>query len=581
MKPFYFKNFNPIEYPLIFLIPPSIWTGIYKKDFLFKNNIKFLTTPGASYQDTSFFFKTLFKSKNIFFCGKAFLNYRQTNLNSSVYNNTLSKAMFVHKEYFEIEKYLKTDLNSFYKIEKVYNSKKLMTLLWNLEKVDKKKEYIKIINQSVFKILKNKNYLPNHFSEKEKKFFNYLINYGEEITSEIYINSLNYNKSNPKISLIIPFNNCEKFIEECLNNLINQSFKNFEIIFINENSTDKTLEKIKEFQKKDERIFIYSKIKNIEISRNTGIKNSKGEYLMFLDCNDIFDKSMLEEIFINIKVKQDEILICNSNQIELKKKKKNIIKFKNISDNLLNKSFSILNISKNFFDIFVFWPLDKIYKKEFLVNLIRKFPNLKYSEDLNFIVSAIFEANKISFLEKSLINHRVGINSLSNLNEKNLEKFYFSLKELKIFLKNKDLYKKFKQDFINYVASYSIYQIENIGGKSFCFLYKNLRNKWWNELGISKYSKNYFYDKNIYKKVKNILELDIELKETVKEFKNNNKKIKYLKEQKIYCIKRISANTEFNNINIYVTFFIKKVINKILIIYFIFINLFILYIKII
>ena len=187
----------------------------------------------------------------------------------------------------------------------------------------KKKEYIKIIYQSVFKILKNKNYLLNYFNEKEKNFFKYLINYGEEITSEIYINSLRYNKSNPKISLIIPFNNCEKFIEECLINLINQSFKNFEIIFINENSTDKTLEIIKKFQKIDERIFIYPKINNIELSRNTGIKYSKGEYLMFLNSNDIFDKSMLEEIFVNIKVKKDEILICNSNQIEFHKKKKN------------------------------------------------------------------------------------------------------------------------------------------------------------------------------------------------------------------------------------------------------------------
>ena len=262
-------------------------------------------------------------------------------------------------------------------------------------------------------------------------------------------------------------------------------------------------------------------------------------------------------------------------------KKKKIIKNKNFSDNLLNKSFSILNISKNFFDIFIFWPFDKIYKKEFIVNMINKFPNLIYSEDLNFIVSAIFEANKISFIDKCLINHRIGINSLSNLKEKNLENFYFSLKELKIFLKEKDLYKKFKQDFINYVASYSIYQIENIDGKSFCFLYKNLRNKWWNELGISKYSKNYFYNKNIYKKVKNILELDLEMKESLKELKNNNKKLKYLKEQKIYCIKRVSANTELNNINIYMNFFIKKVINKFLIIYFFIINLFIFCIKII
>ena len=59
------KIFKISDFPSFFLIPPSMWTGIYKKNFLIQNNIKFLPTPGASYQDTSFFLKTIFKSKNI------------------------------------------------------------------------------------------------------------------------------------------------------------------------------------------------------------------------------------------------------------------------------------------------------------------------------------------------------------------------------------------------------------------------------------------------------------------------------------------------------------------------------------
>ena len=55
MKSMYNKKFNPIEFPFIFLIKPAIWSRIYKAELLFKNNIRFLTTPGASYQDTSFF----------------------------------------------------------------------------------------------------------------------------------------------------------------------------------------------------------------------------------------------------------------------------------------------------------------------------------------------------------------------------------------------------------------------------------------------------------------------------------------------------------------------------------------------
>ena len=199
MKSLYNKFFNPIEHPMIFLIPPSIWSGIYKKDLLIKNNIKFLSTPGASYQDTSFFLKTLFKSKEIFFLNKSFLNYRQTNEYSSVYNKTLSKALFVNIEFYEFEKYSKIDLKSYYKIEKFYNTKKIKTLIWNLKRIKKKKEYIKFLYNDIYKILINHNYLENSFNKFEKIFFNFLVSYGEIIALDFYLHPKKFNKLKLKI----------------------------------------------------------------------------------------------------------------------------------------------------------------------------------------------------------------------------------------------------------------------------------------------------------------------------------------------------------------------------------------------
>ena len=66
IKPIYNKTFNPIEFPNIFLININIWAEIYKKDLIIKNNIKFLPTPGASFQDTSFFLKHYLNQKNFF-----------------------------------------------------------------------------------------------------------------------------------------------------------------------------------------------------------------------------------------------------------------------------------------------------------------------------------------------------------------------------------------------------------------------------------------------------------------------------------------------------------------------------------
>ena len=580
MKPFYNKIFNPIENSMIFLVPPSIWAGIYKKELLIKNKIKFLTTPGASYQDTSFFFKTLFKSKKIFFLDKAFINYRQTNLNSSVNNNSIDKAMYVHKEYSEFENYSKNDKNLFKKIEKIYNTKKFYTLLWNLERVDKKKEYIKIIYHYIYNILKKENYLVNQFNKKEKKFFNNLRDYGYKITYEIYINSLKFNKTNPKISVII-IKTSENFNEECLSSLIKQTFKNFEIIFINDNSSENIFKKIKKFEEKDERIHIFNKNnKNLTKKRNFAIKKSKGNYLIFLNLNDCFENSMIEELFTKIILNDDEIVIFNSNEFEIENNKRKIIKEKNflILDNkFLKNSFTIFDIKKGFFNLLFLYPFDKIIKKEFIENLNKKKLFLNF-DDLNFIISIVFEANKISFLDKVLINHQIEKKNLitTNSNELNLEIFYRTLQNLKILLKEKNIYKKFKQDFINFVATYSIYKLEHINGKSFCFLFEKLKNEYLNEFEITKYNKNYFFDKNIYKKIKNILESELEIFTILNQFKKYNKKINYLKEQKNFCLHKNLVSVQFFDYKKFLFNYIQYILNKILYIYFCIINFMIL-----
>lgn len=85
-------------------IQPSIWSAIYKRSFLNENNINFLTTPGASYQDTSFTFKVFASTKKVFLTSKAYLYYRQDNPGSSI--NDKSKAGVLFKEYDEINRFI-------------------------------------------------------------------------------------------------------------------------------------------------------------------------------------------------------------------------------------------------------------------------------------------------------------------------------------------------------------------------------------------------------------------------------------------------------------------------------------------
>ena len=565
----YNKLFNITIFPDILFISPSIWAGIYKKNFLIKNNIKFLSTPGASYQDTSFSFKTLFKSKNILYINESFYYYRQTNLNSSMNNKSLKKSIFINQEFYEIEKFFKKDLNLFYQIENHYNTKKIKTLFWNLKRNENKEEYFKYFYKDVFGILKNQKFLHSKFKKYEIRLFNYLIIYGKKIGSDIFLNCLQYNEINPKISIIIPIFNSENFIIECLNSLIYQTFKNFEIICVNDGSTDNTLEILKEFQNKDKRIHIINQNnRGAEIARNVGMKESKGEYLMFLNSNDIFNNTMLEELYAKIKENNLEIIICNSinfkilNDEKIFNEHKNYI-FSNEQKYFFKQTFSSQNIDKYFFEIFIWWPWDKIFKKDFIENLEIDFKNLNSTNYLIFIYLTVLSSKKISFLDKIFINHRIGVKlSNENFKENKSDKYYHAIKELKKFIKEKNLYKKFKQDFINYVASFSIWRLESIYGKSFCYLFQKLRKEWWNEFDVVGYNKKYFYNINIYKKVNYILKTQLKQNDTSNKIKIDDNEINYLKVQKNTCFYKIIIPYYIINYNY-----------KLKILYFMFLNL--------
>ncbi len=95
---------DPREEHQIFYQPPCIWAAIYRREFLNSNEIRFLPTPGASYQDTGFNFKIWAMARRVFFVQRAFLHYRQDNSNSSV--KDAGKIYCVKEEYDEIERYL-------------------------------------------------------------------------------------------------------------------------------------------------------------------------------------------------------------------------------------------------------------------------------------------------------------------------------------------------------------------------------------------------------------------------------------------------------------------------------------------
>ena len=116
----------------------------------------------------------------------------------------------------------------------------------------------------------------------------------------------------PKVSVIIPAYNAERYLNCCVDSVLNQTYKDFEIILVDDGSTDKSGEICDEYAEKDDRIrVIHKKNGGLSDARNSGIEAAKGEFLTFLDSDDYFHPEYLKILILNAEHYSADIAICN------------------------------------------------------------------------------------------------------------------------------------------------------------------------------------------------------------------------------------------------------------------------------
>ena len=130
--------------------------------------------------------------------------------------------------------------------------------------------------------------------------------------------------NNPKVSVIIPVYNAEKYLRQCLDSVVSQTFKNIEIICLNDGSIDNSLQIVEEYQQKDKRIILVDLKQNKGIShaRNEGVKFAKGNYIAFVDSDDYIEHDYIEYLYDILKTFNCKMSVCPHNVIKKGKKKK-------------------------------------------------------------------------------------------------------------------------------------------------------------------------------------------------------------------------------------------------------------------
>lgn len=351
------------------------------------------------------------------------------------------------------------------------------------------------------------------------------------------------------VSIIVPIYNDEKYLEDCLNSLINQTLKSIEIICVDDGSTDSSLEILKRYEKIDSRIIVLQQSnQGAGVARNNGLKIAKGEYLLFLDSDDVFELNMSELMFNIAKERDLEILVCSSNRFDTNTGQTEETSWTIGRQWIPNeRPFSSQSVKSHFFDIFIWWPWDKLYKKSYIDSLGISFQNLRTTNDLFFVCTAVIMADRVDYIDDVLVHQRRSVTtSLSVTREKSWDNFYKALILLKDYLKVNNIYKRFEQDFVNYCLNFSLWHLNTLRGYSYYLLYNALRRNWFKELDIIGHDRDYYYSEASYKQFNNIMNNDIgeiwssRIIELEQQLKASNQRIKDLEFERDSLLNSIS-----------------------------------------
>ena len=261
-----------------------------------------------------------------------------------------------------------------------------------------------------------------------------------------------------KISVILPVYNAENSLHFCINSVLRQSYHDFEIICVDDASTDSSLEILEYFTKKDSRVKIIKNDFNqgSGYSRNCGLNVAKGEYIFFLDADDWIDFNAFEVLIK--KADENDLDLLFFNEINFHGETYDF-SMSNLDDELItkyeNKVFNHFDLDKK--DLFNLsnniW--NKLYRKSFLEDNDMQFcnENLAY-ENIPFFYKVMVSADRISVITGMFYNYRENdfLFGKSN-NEKIFDIFNIYWNVLDVFIKNKQLYQYYKRVLLNYIFS--------------------------------------------------------------------------------------------------------------------------------
>lgn len=278
-------------------------------------------------------------------------------------------------------------------------------------------------------------------------------------------------KIEDKVSVIVPIYNAGKYLEECINSIVKQTYDNLQIILVNDGSRDNSWKICQQLQKSDNRISITSQPNSgVSVARNTGLDLANGKWIMFVDPDDILDKNIVSDLLDEVNSDRDIIISTCYGFDTYSKKRAHFFtedrEFKKDKEDLYLQLLDLPYGQTGEIFTAIGVPWGKLYRRSFLDKFGLKFDSkLRRMQDNIFNMYAFYYAREIKYVDKPLYYYRLeNINTFWKRNILNYEKIfkpvikarYRELNDLKLY-SNSEIFQAYINEsaitFINILNS--------------------------------------------------------------------------------------------------------------------------------
>lgn len=305
------------------------------------------------------------------------------------------------------------------------------------------------------------------------------------------------------VSIVIPVYNIEAHLRQCLDSVLGQTLREIEVICVDDGSTDRSPDVLKEYARNDSRLRVITQANaGPGAARNRGMAEATGKYLIFLDSDDWFESDFLEQMLRRADETIADVVICKAVEFDTHTGKELPTEWMLKEQYLPGAVFAPEEIADHFFQFTYGMPWDKFYRRDWLMEIEIRYPPLKNSEDLAFVFPVLLSAGKIAILPQVMIHHRVNRGtSVSNSRISQPDAPYQAFEIVKDYLEHHNGMELYRQSFLNWAMEFLIWHISNMGDRAIQRQYLQiLRRRWIPALNFDQYPRSYYRDKFQYMK---------------------------------------------------------------------------------